>query len=38
MLINDKLQTLNAVELKFDIDLPEFNTHGGVQAGEAENE
>lgn len=38
MLISDKLETLNAVELKFDVDLPEFNTHGGVQTSEGENE
>ena len=38
MIINDKLETLHAAELKFDADLPEFKTHGGVQEGEGQNE
>ncbi|KAG5670751.1 hypothetical protein PVAND_000992 [Polypedilum vanderplanki] len=38
VLINDKLEILHQAEVKFDVDFPEFQTNGGVKAGENKNE
>lgn len=38
MLINDKLETLAHAEVKFDTDLPEFRTTGGVNTGPGKND
>jgi xylulokinase len=36
--VNDKLEIVCSAEVKFDIDFPEFQTNGGVRAGEKNNE
>ncbi|XP_055384998.1 xylulose kinase [Condylostylus longicornis] len=38
VLLNSNLEVLVHAELKFDIDLPEFQTAGGVNTGSNENE
>jgi len=38
VLVNDKLETLAHAEVKFDTDLPEFRTTGGVNNGPGKNE
>lgn len=38
VLLNTRLENVAHAEVKFDSDLPEFRTSGGVNAGAAKNE
>lgn len=38
VIVDTNLNVLNQAEVKFDTDLPEFRTIGGVNAGKNKNE